>query len=207
MPPNEITNIRWVTPFYDTRGRFRRGPWRTRGSILCAVYFEDVLRIGDDLAALTVRGTGDFDLLMGLGRERTPGAEVEAALSAAVAPDWGRPATEAVADLGVGVLEYDSTGPRPGPDTEVLAPRLRLADGTVFNEFGFGDTETAPPDSTSADRAPAAPEDQGEGPRHRHRAVRITFNRPFAYHVRQRSSGAVAKTGWVADPMEAASGH
>jgi hypothetical protein len=199
LQPNEIADpplhLLWATPFHDTRGRFRRGPWRTRGSVLCAVFTEDVLRIGDHLAALTLRGTVERDVVMGLGRAEAPPAEVEAALLEAAAPDWGRPAIEAAEDAGdlaVRVFEYDSTGPRPGPDTEALVPRLWLADGTVFNEFGFG----------AAPTGSAEPEAQEAGRPHRHRTIRVTFSRPFAYLVRDRASGAVARSGWVADPIE-----
>ncbi|MEU6248434.1 serpin family protein [Glycomyces sp. NPDC047010] len=116
-----LVRTRWVTPFEETTWPLPTGPWSSleRPRVLRATYNEDVLRTAEQATVLTVRGHGDIDVLLGLGREDLPPHRTAGALFDAVDPAWGRSATAlAVGEqaIGVHVSEYLGVFPQTGPE-------------------------------------------------------------------------------------------
>ncbi|SDE14302.1 serpin family protein [Glycomyces harbinensis] len=121
----------WTTPFADHSRAFATGPWSGLGRCrtLNAVLHDDVLRVADHASVLTVRGDGDIDVLLGLGRDDLPPHAVMDALLDANDPAWGRSATElSIGDraVGVQVAQYMGTRPQAGPEIDVQAVRFKL---------------------------------------------------------------------------------
>lgn len=121
---------KWRTPFEERYLPFESGPWQGRGKVLAASYGEEVLRVGPDAAVLTVPGDGDIDVLLALGREKTPPQEVMSRLfDAAADPGWGRPAGELPSGsppVGVVVQRYKGETPQTGAETTAVVPAFTL---------------------------------------------------------------------------------
>ncbi|MDA1359672.1 hypothetical protein O1R50_08560 [Glycomyces luteolus] len=120
---------KWRVPF-DEYGPFRSGPWQGRGKSLSATYHEEVLRVSEDAAVLTVPGDDDIDVLLALGREETPPQAVMSTLIDAIAdPEWGRPVSELNTDapsIGVSFRKYQAPQPQTAPETNALVPAFEL---------------------------------------------------------------------------------
>lgn len=122
-----LVRTEWAVEFEETSyAPFATGPWSglERPRILRATYGEDVLRVAEDATVLTVRGDGDIDVLLGLGRDDLVPHEVMSALLDAADPSWGRSATAlAVGEqaIGVRVSEYMGTSPQTGPEIGATA--------------------------------------------------------------------------------------
>ncbi|MEU6859208.1 serpin family protein [Glycomyces sp. NPDC046736] len=119
-----LVRTTWTTEFAAMPITFGSGPWKGLGfESLNATYHQDVLRVGEDASVLTVAGTDDIDVLLGLGQENLDPRAVFAHLyEAAVDPAWGRSSTElAPGERGVGVEVVEYVSPFPQTTPEVAA--------------------------------------------------------------------------------------
>jgi serine protease inhibitor len=121
---------KWRVPFTEWSGPFGSGPWKDRGKVLSATYQEEVLRVNEDVAVLTVQGHDDIDVLLALGRKEMPPQEVISTLIDAIAdPAWGLPASELNTDapsIGVSFNKYLAPHPQTTPETDAIVPAFAL---------------------------------------------------------------------------------
>ncbi len=123
----------WVTGFGDASLPFRDGPWSGLGPcrVLTNTIRDDVLRVSEATAVLTVPGDDDIDVLLALGREdRTPEQVFSALVDAANDPAWGRSSADMAAGErapGVTVTEYRAPAPQTAPEVDVQTVRFAVA--------------------------------------------------------------------------------
>ena len=123
----------WATAFSDASLPFRDGPWAGLGPcrVLTNTIHDDVLRVSDEAAVLTVPGGDDIDVLLALGRrDRTPEQVFSDLIDAAGDPAWGRSSADMAAGErapGVTVAEYRAPDPQTAPEVHVQTVRFTVA--------------------------------------------------------------------------------
>ncbi|WP_205325541.1 serpin family protein [Glycomyces sp. YM15] len=121
---------KWRIPFLEWHGPFQSGPWQGRGKPLSATYYEEVLRVSEDAAVLTVPGNDDIDVLLALGREElSPQAVISTLIDAIADPEWGRPAGKLDTDapsIGIIFRDYQAPQPQTTPETDAVVPAFSV---------------------------------------------------------------------------------
>ncbi|WP_051325734.1 serpin family protein [Glycomyces tenuis] len=186
-----MVRTRWATEFRDIATRFREGPWSGLGQcrVLANTIHDDVLRVTDDVAVLTVPGQGAVDVLLALGREGLePGRVFDALVDAATDRTWGRssedmaPGEEAP---GVTVTEYRSSQPQTAPEVGVQTVRFSVSADLDLSE-----------DAAALGLVRASDEDRAE-------FDRLAADPTYLSQARQRCVATFSATGFEAAAVTA----
>ncbi|WP_051393261.1 serpin family protein [Glycomyces arizonensis] len=186
-----MVRTKWVTEFRDAAVPFRSGPWAGLGPcrVLSNTIHDDVLRVSEEAAVLTVPGHDGIDVLLGLGRDGlAPGEVMSTLFEAAGDRAWGRSSADmAVGEEapGVTVSESRSSKPQTTPEVNVRTVRFSVSADLDLSE-----------DAAALGLEYACDEDRAE-------FDRLAAEPTYVSQARQRCVAAFSATGFEAAAVTA----